>query len=220
MNKDLIGIILGILSLSGFTGLLFKGILKSKVNLYITLILIIYLADSVFIHIAFPYSMIIPVCLLVLYATLLMGIPDHFNIFKKGKGEYLLNAFFLNVQAQGAAAVNTLQIIAQTYSKGNGIVSIDCKEIVGYLIAKTRFWCNLYYVNEEKELGYLANAAIISIVNISIANKIDTGLKFIEGELNALIKNTAPEKNDIIELAYIKAKEIIKSNVPNYKAYS
>ena len=223
MNSNYIGIFIAVISLFSFIGLLIKGIVRSKINILIITILLIYLVDSIFISLNRPFAILIPLGIFLLYSSLLYAKPEIFmvpKIEKKEDVKELFDALFFNIQTQGVEAANTLKIIAKTYSDGNNIISIGSEDIIMHLIDKSNFWSQLYYNKRKIELGYLTNAAIISIANMSVTNKNKVGKRFIENGLNSLIHGQAPEKNDIIKLAIPIAKNILDSKKPNYHVYS
>ena len=131
-----------------------------------------------------------------------------------------LEEFFYRIQTQGAEAINTFKIIAQTYNEGKGFINLTSDEIVEILIDRVKFWSHSYYKDRKEELGYLANAGIISIANISASNNVNKGINFVNENLDSLIQKSAPEKVDIISLSIPVAQEIVESKIPDYEAYS
>jgi len=227
-------IILGILGLAGLIGAIIKGVMRSKLNLFITIILTIYFIDVLFLDLDHRYSIFIPVCILLIYVCLLFAFPDLFDSKKRLEGKAVLEAvfeeFFNVIQSQGVEGCNTLEIFGKIYCKRNKFVTFYCEEMIKILIDRVYKWSGVYYINnteekqiesdiENEELGYLASAAIISIANLSVSNKNKQGKKFIEEDIEHIPPINNTKEDDIIMLAIPVAQEIVTLNKTNYETY-
>lgn len=215
MSLELIISILGLFLALSTTIIL--GMKKSKLNIYIFYVLIIYLIHTVFFS-QINFLKYFPVLLIVVYVILLKTIPQLFDLPKVAKGDELLDTLFGYIFEAKIESIKTFKIIAQTFESGERFIDIGSDKIIQKLIDKVHTWSQGYYNEKDEDLGELVYAALITIANISIANGNKNGLTFIDDEVKYIVKESMPN-NDVIYQSIEIAKEIIKSGAPDYKRY-
>lgn len=231
MYSEFWGIIFGLFGSLGLLIALFRGILRSKVNFFIFLLLLIYSIDAIFINLHYPFSFTIPAILLSIYVITLNLVPSLFDSIKGSKKVALFEELLNGMQKQGVDAITTFGLISELFSKGNKFANFDCNDIIAILGKKINYWSKKYYSDKEireseknekdisetdtseiDDCGYLASSALICIANISVSNKIEKGKYFLKDYMQSA--SNYNYSDDVIKMAFPLIKEILSTNQP------